>query len=159
MNAPFPAAPNLASLRRRLASLVYECFLLAALFMVVGFLVVGWLDPTASAGQRLAFQLYLLLCAGLYFILTWHRGGQTLAMKTWRIRLVDGQGGCPALGRCVLRYVLAVAGLVAGGLGFLWALWDPQRQFLHDRLAGTLLVRSDALRAPEGDEGAQGEQT
>lgn len=158
MHTPTDAGPVTAGLRRRLASLVYESLLLAALFMVAGFLVVGWLDPAASAAHRLAFQLYLLGCAGLYLTLSWHRGGQTLAMKTWRIRLVDRQGGRPALGRCLLRYLLAVLGLLAGGLGFLWALWDPQGQFLHDRLAGTLLVRSDALGPPEGDQGAQGEQ-
>jgi uncharacterized RDD family membrane protein YckC len=149
--------PSTPSLRRRLASLFYEALLLAALFMVAGFLVVGWLDPTASPGQRLVFQAYLLGCAGLYFILSWRWGGQTLAMKTWRIRLVDAQGGRPSWRQCGLRYLLAVFGLLVAGLGFLWAIWDSDRQFLHDRLAGTRLTRSDALGAPQGDQRAQGE--
>jgi uncharacterized RDD family membrane protein YckC len=42
--------------------------------------------------------------------------------------------------RAVHRYVLAVLGLVALGLGFAWALVDRDRQFLHDRLAGTAIV-------------------
>lgn len=137
--------------------MLYESLLLAALFMVAGFLVVGWLDPSVSTGQRLAFRAYLLVCAGGYFTISWHWGGQTLAMKTWRIRLVDEEGRQPGVGRCVLRYALAVLGLFVGGLGFLWALWDQDRQFLHDRLVGTRLV-SAVLDVPQGDQGAQGEQ-
>lgn len=150
-------APSSPSLRRRLASLFYEALLLAALFMVAGFLVVGWLNPAASSVQRLIFQTYLLGCAGLYFILSWRWGGQTLAMKTWRIQLVDMAGGRPSWRQCALRYGWAVLGVLAAGLGFFWALWDRDRLFLHDRLAGTRLVRSDPLGTPQGEQRPQGE--
>jgi uncharacterized RDD family membrane protein YckC len=66
----------------------------------------------------------------------WLRGGQTLAMKAWRIRLV---GASPA--RALARFVLALV-LVPTGISILWALLDADRQFLHDRIAGTRLVRA-----------------
>ncbi len=62
-------------------------------------------------------------------------------MKTWRIRLVRAaDGGAVNPGRAAHRFVLALLGTLAAGLGFAWALVDRDRQFLHDRLAGTALV-------------------
>lgn len=129
-----------ASFQRRLASLLYDALLLGAVLFLAGFIVIGLLPDVRAGLPRLIFQLYLLLVAGLYFTWFWRRGGQTLAMKTWRIRLVaaDGAGVGPA--RAWRRYALAVPSLGLCGFGLLWALWDRDRQFLHDRLAGTRLV-------------------
>ena len=69
-----------------------------------------------------------------YFLWCWLRGGQTLAMKAWRIRLV---GVTPR--KALLRFLLGLV-LVPTGIAVLWALLDRERQFLHDRLAGTRLV-------------------
>jgi uncharacterized RDD family membrane protein YckC len=70
-------------------------------------------------------------------------------MKTWRIRLVRADTGGPLnAGRAVHRYLLALLGLAAVGLGFAWALVDRDRLFLHDRLAGTLLALEDRPRDP-----------
>ena len=79
---------------------------------------------------------------GTGFVAFWTRGGQTLPMKTWRIRLVRHDGAPVGVGRAVHRYLLAVLGLAAAGVGFAWALVDRDRQFLHDRLAGTALVEA-----------------
>jgi len=81
-------------------------------------------------------------------VFCWVRSGQTLPMKTWRIRLVTEQGKPLAVGRAFQRYLLAVPSVLSG-IGVLWALVDRDRQFLHDRLAGTRIVRVDKL----GDEG------
>jgi uncharacterized RDD family membrane protein YckC len=69
-----------------------------------------------------------------YFLRCWLRGGQTLAMKAWRIRVVDITPG-----KALLRFAYAVI-LVPTGLSALWIFFDKDRQFLHDRLAGTRLV-------------------
>jgi uncharacterized RDD family membrane protein YckC len=71
-----------------------------------------------------------------YFLWSWLRGGQTLAMKTWRIRLVDVTPQ-----KALLRFLLAAL-LVPSLISILWSFFDPQRQFLHDRLAGTRLVNA-----------------
>jgi uncharacterized RDD family membrane protein YckC len=74
-----------------------------------------------------------------YFLWCWLRGGQTLAMKTWKIRLVaPGHDRVPPL-TALLRFALALFA-VPTGIALGWALFDRERQFLHDRLAGTRLV-------------------
>ncbi|MDD3530809.1 MAG: RDD family protein [Gallionellaceae bacterium] len=133
-----------APLTRRLACLFYDALLLLAVLFVAGFVVVGLLPDVSAGLPRLLYQGWLLLVAGVYFTWSWRRGGQTLAMKTWRIRLITEAGAGVGLGRAWLRYGLAILGLIAFGIGFLWALWDADRQFLHDRLAGTRLVMAVA---------------
>ena len=63
-------------------------------------------------------------------------------MKTWRIRLVAADGGAVSPGQAILRFVLCWPSLLLAGVGLLWALVDRDRQFLHDRLAGTRLTLS-----------------
>lgn len=142
-----PAAGEAAGLGRRLLSLLYETLLLAALMLAamvpVALLTGGW-DVTLKRGFT---QFYLLALAGLYFIWQWTRGGQTLAMKTWRIRLVTREGAALSTGRALRRYLCALLGVALGGVGFVWALFDRERQFLHDRLAGTRIIFVPATRA------------
>lgn len=144
-------------LARRLASLVYEALLLIALVIVASFPLAPLLQALPQPWSRLFHQAYLLGLCGVYLVWFWRHGGQTLAMKTWRLRLVSKAGGPVRLGQAWLRYGLAVLGLVGLGIGFLWALWDRDRQFLHDRLAGTRLVHSPAFDPPKGEGRAQAE--
>ncbi|HJY76975.1 MAG TPA: RDD family protein [Burkholderiales bacterium] len=130
MSAATPGLP------RRLASMVYEAILLFAVAFLaawVFFFASGGRDATAGSTRHL-----LQLCIGLffaaYFLWSWLRGGQTLAMKAWRIRLIDIT---PA--SALLRLILAAL-LVPSGISLIWALFDRDRQFLHDRLARSRLV-------------------
>ena len=132
-----------AGLRRRLASLLYESLLLFALMLVAGFAYLPVFGSIHGPFQKAVFQLYLLGVMMLYFVVFWKRGGQTLAMKTWRIRLVRQDGGPLSTAQCVLRFSLAAFGLLCAGAGFLWALVDPERQFLHDRLCKTRLIKTE----------------
>ena len=123
-------------LARRLASMGYEAVLLFAVAFFAAwlfFFASGGRDATAGDTRRLLQVFIGLLFAG-YFLWCWLRGGQTLAMKAWRIRLVEVTPG-----RALLRFVLAAA-LVPTLVSILWSLFDRDRQFLHDRLAGTRLV-------------------
>jgi uncharacterized RDD family membrane protein YckC len=92
--------------------------------------------------MRALFRAWLLLLIGGYFVYCWVRGGQTLAMKTWRLRVATRNGGALSWRQATARYVVAVLGVGLFGLGLLWALIDPERQFLHDRLAGTRIFRA-----------------
>ena len=135
---PAPAAA--ATLARRLGSASYEIVLLAAIVFAAGwiFLTIEQLLPRAVA--RPLLQLYLLAVCAVYFIYCWTHGGQTLPMKTWRIRVVTRSGGALSPSRAALRYLLAIASIALGGGGYWWALFDRDGQFLHDRLAGTRIV-------------------
>jgi uncharacterized RDD family membrane protein YckC len=131
-------APGLA---RRLGSMLYESILLFGVwffavwvfqFAAGTFQIEGW--------RRHLLQGFILVVFALYFLWCWLRSGQTLAMKTWRIRLVakDGQGRITP-GAALLRFLCAVV-LVPTGISFLSVAFDRDRQFLHDRIAGTLLI-------------------
>jgi uncharacterized RDD family membrane protein YckC len=125
-----------AGLARRLAAMVYEAILLFAVAFFAGwvfFFASGGRDATAG-WLRYALQLFILVMFAGYFLWSWLRGGQTLAMKAWGIRLVDVT---PA--KALLRFVLAVALLP---VSIPWAFFDRDRQFLHDRLARTRLVNA-----------------
>lgn len=148
----------LARLSRRLASLLYESLSLLALWFVAAFIVVGLFPEAPRGAARLFFQAYLLAVAAVYFIGFWRRGGQTLAMKTWRIRLVDARGCALSVRQAWLRFVYACLGSLCLGAGFLWALVDPERQFLHDRLAGTRLVASTPLDVPQAADRGDADQ-
>ena len=135
--SPALRAPGLG---RRLASALYDVLMLAALVLVATFPFLAVFGDSTQGWRRHALQLWVIAVCGAYFVWFWIRGGQTLPMKTWRIRVVRSDGAPLEPWRALHRYLLAVLGFLALGLGFLWALVDRDRQFLHDRLAGTALV-------------------
>jgi uncharacterized RDD family membrane protein YckC len=117
----------------------YEALLLFAVAFFAAWIFYfasGGADTTRAGAARFALQLLIGLIFAAYFLWSWLRGGQTLAMKAWRIRLV---GVTPR--KALLRFALACV-LVPTGISIVWALFDADRQFLHDRLAGTALVAS-----------------
>lgn len=120
--------------------MMYEGFLLIAVWLVAGFIYVLGFHALDLQPPRAALQVYLLLVTAVYLIPQW-RGGCTLAMRTWRIRVVDDADAPLTLRRAALRYVLALLSVALAGAGYLWAFADRDRQFLHDRLAGTRLIR------------------
>jgi uncharacterized RDD family membrane protein YckC len=117
--------------------MLYEAILLFAVAFFAGFAFHFASGAAPLEGWLLrAHQAFLAAVFAAYFLWCWLRGGQTLAMKTWRVRLV---GVTPA--RALLRFLYALV-LVPTGIAVAWALVDRERQFLHDRLAGTRLVRA-----------------
>lgn len=122
-------APSLLKLG---ACLIYEALVLIALFLLctaVFVLVCG--DATVGI-KRYLLQLCLWLAAGVYFVWCWHRSGQTLAMHTWQLKLVNQEAQLLTLKAAMLRYVLASPSLLVLGIGFLWAIVRRDRLFLHD---------------------------
>ncbi len=132
-----PVAPSLS---RRLACVLYEALLLAAVWFVAAFPLVPFLKGLAPEIATPVTQFYLLMVAGLYCTLFWRRG-QTLAMKTWGIRMEAANGGPPNLLQTWLRFLLACLNLVLGGIGWWRAKFTRDGQFLQDHWAGTRLVK------------------
>lgn len=123
--------------------MIYESLLLIAVLFIASFVFHLVFRDTGSIFFRPAFQLYLLLVAGTYFSWFWTHGGQTLPMQTWKFRVISADGNRISLKQAVARYLFAVIGILFFGCGILWALFDRNRQFLHDRLAGTRIVKLD----------------
>lgn len=135
-------SPDMPSIFCRLASMLYEVLLLAAVLFIAGYIFTAAFHPPLSPLLRAVFQLYLLLVVATYFIWYWLHGGQTLPMKTWRLRLVSANDQPLTLKQACWRFILALIGTLLG-FGILWALFDRERLFWHDRIAGTKVVVSN----------------
>lgn len=135
-----------AALWRRLAALLYDLFPLLALWMIADFVFLyaggGHYDPRHPGWvARLGLQLVLLAVTAAYFWISWTRIGATIGMRAWRLKLVRDDGTKPRVPQALLRFFLALLSLALAGVGFWWALFDPQRRTLHDRLCGTRMLR------------------
>ena len=138
----------------RLLALAYDLLPVLALWMLVSAVfTVGYYAAGHAARQNIpAFSLlgWLLwvtcwLVAGAYAVLSWARGGQTIGMRPWRLRLV-GIDAPPVRRALVLRYVVGTLSLLLGGLGFWWAWVDRERLTWHDRASRTRIERSAKTR-------------
>ena len=139
------AVPSRApALGRRLASAVYEVVIVVAIAIIADLPFAILFGDLTQGWRRYALQAWNVVVIGAYFVFAWTRSGQTLPMKTWRLRVVRWDGTPLTLGPAIHRYVLAWLGLLALGAAFIWALFDRDRQFMHDRLAGTALVDAPA---------------
>lgn len=149
------------SIPRRMACWMYEGLLMFGVVFVAGYLF-GTLSQTHNAmDNRNALQAFVFVVFGIYFVWFWAKG-QTLAMKTWNIRVVDTAGAPVTQKRALLRYVLswmwflpplvfsfafdlkgsegAVITLFWIGIWAVFASFHPQKQFWHDVWSGTRLV-------------------
>jgi uncharacterized RDD family membrane protein YckC len=120
--------------------MIYEFLLLIAVLFIAGFLFHLVYHDTDSPYFRSVFRLYLLSVAGIYLIWFWTHGGQTLAMQTWRIRVISTNGERISIWQSIARYFFAVTSISFFGCGIIWALFDREGQFLYDRLAGTKII-------------------
>jgi uncharacterized RDD family membrane protein YckC len=154
-----------------LAGVLYEAMLLTAVLFVVNFLMLPLISPaSALVAHSLTVPdlptRVILFCAmfaitAVYFVWCWTSGRRTLPMKTWRMRLVDRDGAPLNYQTAFIRYLAAWIGpglalvtyivakpyglggvaLVPLALNYLAAFVDPEKRFLHDRIAGTRIVQ------------------
>lgn len=151
------------SLKRRMACWLYEGMLMFGVVFVAGYLFSALSQSRHALDNRHSLQAFLFVVFGIYFTWFWAKG-QTLAMKTWNIRLTDAAGRPVSQRRALGRYLLswlwflpplaAIApfSLSPGESSVLIAGWvlvyallsrfHPQQQFWHDALAGTRLISS-----------------
>lgn len=153
-------APGLA---RRMAAFIYEGVLLFGVVMIAGLLFSLLTQQRHALQGRLGMMAFLFVVLGIYFTWFWSRGGQTVAMKAWHIRLLSADGTPVPGARAWLRYLLAwlwfvpataavygaglhgksaiTAALLTGILAYAALVWlRPDRQFWHDVVCGTRLV-------------------
>jgi uncharacterized RDD family membrane protein YckC len=153
------AAP---SLRRRMACFVYEGVLLFGVVMIAGYLYSSLTQQRHALVGLHGLQAFLFVVLGIYFVWFWSNGGQTVAMKTWHVRVLTADGRPLSQWRALARYFLSwlwflpalasahFVGLGAAAIGAVLfsgvvvyaalSRFHPQRQFVHDMLCGTRLV-------------------
>jgi uncharacterized RDD family membrane protein YckC len=151
-----------APLKARLLCMVYESMLLFGVMFIGAWLFSTLMQQRHALNMRNELQVWLFIVLGFYFTWFWTHGGQTLAMKTWHIKLLNKEGTKLSWHQAVLRYLLAwlwfLPGLALARLldaqGWMLILLPtlnfiicalavflhPERQFLHDRMAKTKIV-------------------
>jgi len=137
-----------AGFGRRVAALLYDCVLLAALLVIFTSGAV-FLNHRVALEPKTAGAWFYLYQAGLvgviagYYLINWTRSGQTLGMRAWHLRAVTESGKRMALKAAALRFVLGVLAWAPAALGVLWLYADPEHLALHDRLSKTRVVHLD----------------
>ena len=163
-DAPNPFSPIVPSLKRRMACWIYEGVLLFGVVFIAGYLFSTLSQTRNAMDNRHPLQAFIFLVFGIYFTWLWRRG-QTLAMKTWKIRITDLKGGPISKKQAILRYLfcwiwfvpplalsnsIGLHGLNSLGLMIVWisgwaisSKFNPNKQFWHDQWAQTQLVLLD----------------
>ena len=149
------SSPAKALIGWRLLALLYDLWPALALWMLAGaaftiaYTVAGH-DARQNIAPFSALQILLWavcwLLTGLYASISWRKGGQTLGMRPWRLRVTDAQGGPAGFRALCVRYAVGSVSLLLGGLGFWWAWIDRGRLTWHDRASGTRMVREPKNR-------------
>jgi len=133
--------PPVAAFWRRLLSMIYDALCLIGIWFVAGGIAVGLHHGHAVEGSP-GFSLLLLALSYAYFAFSWRRGGQTLGMKCWRLRVVDEDAGTRLSWRQTLvRFVMALVSWAPLGLGYWWALVGTRRAW-HDRASHSKVIRA-----------------
>jgi len=124
---------------RHIAIIAYDALLLLALLFLATALVLPFNNGEAFSSSQFFFPIYILLVSFIYYGWFWTHGGQTLGMKTWKIKIqtLDKQPVTWAL--AFKRFILALFSWGVGGLGFLWKFVDKRRFTWHDHLSKTSL--------------------
>ena len=151
MNEPLAATSKTrAYIGWRLLALLYDFWPVLALWMLLSasFTLSYYLTGHAARQNiapfsvlQIALWLACWLVTGAYAVISWRRGGQTLGMRPWRLKVVTAEGGAPSWGALCARYAVATFSSLLAGLGFWWAWADRERLTWHDRVSNTRMVR------------------
>lgn len=155
LNSATPMQVTLASFWKRIAAWIYDLLGALAVFilaMVVGLIIINaalWLEDSESVSKSLnanpLWAVYLIACVQYFYVWCWVRGGQTLGMRTWRLKLCKPDGQHLTWKEAYIRSFASL-----GGLSNIWCLFDKQKRGLHD-----LAVNSRVVQLPKEIKGPQ----
>ena len=138
-----------AGLGRRLGAMLYDGLLVLAIWIVIAALhlavvrlVLGVPAEQVGVGatQVLSLRLLMAVSAFLFFAFFWTRGGMTLGMQAWRLRVQTLDGCSITTFQALQRFLVATISLAAFGLGYLWILFDGERRSWPDIVSNTRVV-------------------
>lgn len=132
---------NNTGLMRRLAAMIYDTLLVAALLFLatIPFIAARGGEPV-EIGDNALYQILLATVIYVFFVGYWTRYGRTLGMQSWGLQLQTMDDQLPTLATASVRFFAAILSWIPAGLGFLWQLWDKDSLTWHDRISGTRIV-------------------
>ena len=130
--------PN-AGMLRRTAAMLYDAFLIVAIWMTSTTLLVALMSDGAEI-KGILFQLFLYTELALFYIYFWRATGQTLGMQVWKIRTLTREGEILSYRQCAVRFLVATLSVLTAGLGFAWMYFNKERLTLHDLVSNSHVV-------------------
>ncbi len=128
----------------RLLALFYDVFPALGLWFAVGAIALALHQNQPVRGDSMAGWLELLVLwtvTGAYAVISWRRGGQTLGMRPWCLRVTTQDGAAASVPALIRRYAVGTVSLLLAGLGFWWAWIDHKGLTWHDRASDTRMRR------------------
>ncbi len=130
--------PIAASLVRRLLALLYDVLLLLGVLFAVTAIAVAL--NTGEEVTHPAYYVCLVLTTFAFFGWFWTHGGQTLGMRTWKLKIISDISDSLTWKQAAIRFAAAAVALLPAGIGLIWVLFDPNKLAWHDRLSKTRLI-------------------
>jgi uncharacterized RDD family membrane protein YckC len=143
MNENTSESPRYAGLLRRLMAIIYDILLLlAVLFIATSVAMVFNHGEAIEPGQSLYpfYIVYMIIVSFFFYGWFWTHGGQTLGMKTWKMKLEHVNGDAITWSLAFIRFISAAVSWAAAGLGFLWSLVQPEKRTWHDIASRCVLI-------------------
>ena len=131
------------SLLRRLMAMLYDVLLLLGVLFAVSAVAVA-----INKGEAVNHPVYYIALAIITFVFFgwfWTHGGQTLGMRTWKIKIIGDDEAPLSWKHSFIRFLAAVVALLPAGIGLFWMLIDREQLAWHDKLSSTRLVRTNSL--------------
>ncbi len=135
---PVETYPN-AGMLRRFAAMLYDGFLIVAIWMTSTTLLVALATEGAEI-NGIWFQLFLYMELAAFYVYFWRATGQTLGMQVWKIRTLSNEGELLGYRECAVRFLMATLSVLGAGLGFVWMYFNKERLTLHDLLSNSHVV-------------------
>jgi len=135
-------------LPRRFAAMVYDSLLIMAISILYGAIMTSInvaINGTPETGERITWGMFgvvvfigWIFIIGLFFCYFWHKSGQTLGMKTWRMKIVNNDDlNCPSYPQCIIRFLCAPISLCLLGAGYWLMYTNAEHQTMHDKISNT----------------------
>lgn len=132
---------NPVSLPRRVIIMIYDSILLVAVLFFMSLPIIIPLEITIEHSYYPLYILYIYVVAFIFFAWSWTHGGQTLGLKTWRIKLTSDSGQHVTWKESLLRYIGSLICWLSCGIGFLWCYTNKERLAWNDIISKTRLIK------------------
>jgi len=128
-----------APLHRQLFAMFYDSWLIVAMLFIATALLLPFNSGESLNHQNNPFySIYLASLIYLFYAWFWHKGGQTLGMKVWKVQIIHESGYLPSFQQSFVRWFFSLLSILCFGLGYWWHWFFGYTW--HDKISGTRIV-------------------